>query len=92
MALFALSQQRTITNIESQTQRVPQLQKARGAMRRNHMNRAKELLTHLLNDDSGQDLIEYALVASILALCAVASEAALTNKIANEFNMITSHF
>ncbi len=56
------------------------------------MNRAKEILSNLLNDDSGQDLIEYALIASVLALCALASESALTNKIGNEFNMITNHF
>jgi len=48
----------------------------------------KRLLNTLLRDDSGQDLIEYALVASLLALAAVGAMSSLTNKIDNEFNRI----
>jgi pilus assembly protein Flp/PilA len=46
------------------------------------------LLTNLLNDDSGQDLIEYALVAALIALSAIGAMTALTNKINNEFNKV----
>jgi pilus assembly protein Flp/PilA len=46
------------------------------------------LLTKLLNDDSGQDLIEYALVAALIALSAIGAMTALTNKINNEFNKV----
>ncbi len=50
--------------------------------------RSKRLLANLLNDDSGQDLIEYALVAALLALSAVGALSSLTGKINNEFNRI----
>jgi Flp pilus assembly pilin Flp len=56
------------------------------------MNRTKQLLKSFLNDECGADLIEYALVAAILALSAVAAEASLTKKIGNEFNYITNNF
>jgi pilus assembly protein Flp/PilA len=46
------------------------------------------LLANLLNDDSGQDLIEYALVAALIALSAIGAMTALTNKINNEFNKV----
>lgn len=48
----------------------------------------KKLLKNLVVEDSGQDLIEYALVASVLALSALAAMGSLSNKISNEFNMI----
>jgi pilus assembly protein Flp/PilA len=50
--------------------------------------RNTRLLANLLNDDSGQDLIEYALVAAVLALAAVGAMSSLTNKIDNEFNKV----
>lgn len=50
--------------------------------------KCKRLLKNLLKDDSGQDLIEYALVASLLALAAIGAMSSLTNKIDNEFNRI----
>jgi pilus assembly protein Flp/PilA len=47
-------------------------------------------MTHLLRkiaaDDSGQDLIEYALVAAIVALGSVAALKTLGNGIGNTFN------
>jgi len=46
------------------------------------------LLTNLWKEDAGQDLIEYALVASLLALAAVSAMSSLTNKIDNAFNRI----
>jgi pilus assembly protein Flp/PilA len=45
-------------------------------------------LKNLLIEDSGQDLIEYALVAAFLALSAVAAMAPIANKMSNEFNGI----
>ncbi len=33
----------------------------------------KQLMKNLLNDESGQDLIEYALVAAVIALGAIAA-------------------
>jgi pilus assembly protein Flp/PilA len=47
-----------------------------------------ELLTSLLRDESGQDLIEYALIAALIAVAAIAAMRGLTNKINNEFNTI----
>jgi len=43
-------------------------------------------LKSLLTDDSGQDLVESALIA----LAAIASMRSLSNKISNEFNTIGS--
>ncbi|MFY9745105.1 MAG: Flp family type IVb pilin [Acidobacteriaceae bacterium] len=46
------------------------------------------LLKALLSEESGQDLIEYALIAALIALGAIVSMGSLTNQIANEFNGI----
>ena len=48
----------------------------------------KKLVKNLLAEDSGQDLIEYALVATVLALSALAAMGSLSNKISNEFNTV----
>jgi pilus assembly protein Flp/PilA len=48
----------------------------------------KQLLKKLATEDSGQDLIEYALVAALVGLVAVASITALKNSISNTFNSI----
>ncbi len=56
------------------------------------MNRTKKFFRNLLNDECGADLIEYALITSVLALCAVAAEGSLVNSIGNEFNMIANSF
>jgi pilus assembly protein Flp/PilA len=48
----------------------------------------KQLLKNLATDDSGQDLIEYALVAALVGLGAVASITTLKNTIANTFNSV----
>ena len=47
-----------------------------------------ELLTSLRQDDSGQDLIEYALVAALIALGAVASMKTVSTAIGNAFTSI----
>lgn len=57
-------------------------------MKNDGMKNKVWLLKRLLSDDSGQDLIEYALVAALLALSAVAAMGTLSNKISNEFNKV----
>jgi pilus assembly protein Flp/PilA len=52
------------------------------------MKNMKQLLTNLINEDSGQDLIEYALVAALVGLGAVAAMKGLSNTISNTFNTI----
>jgi len=52
------------------------------------MKTAKNLLTALLQDESGQDLIEYALVAGLIGLGAVAAMSGLSTKIGNAFTSI----
>ena len=48
----------------------------------------KQILKNLLNDESGQDLIEYALVAAVIALGAIAAMGSLKNAIGNAFNTL----
>jgi pilus assembly protein Flp/PilA len=43
-------------------------------------------MNNLMADESGQDLIEYALVAALVGLGSVASMQGLANSIANTFN------
>jgi pilus assembly protein Flp/PilA len=52
------------------------------------MTRFIQLLSSLQHDESGQDLIEYALIAALIAVAAIAAMKGLTNKISNEFNAI----
>jgi pilus assembly protein Flp/PilA len=47
------------------------------------------VLSDLARDESGQDLIEYALVAALVALGAVASMRGLGNKVASTFVAVT---
>ena len=42
----------------------------------------------LMDDESGQDLIEYALVAGLIALGAIAAMTGLSGKIGNAFNAV----
>ena len=48
----------------------------------------KKILKQLVADESGQDLIEYALVAALVGLGSVASMNSLAGSIANTFNGI----
>ena len=57
-------------------------------MEANIVTNTNALLKRLLSDDSGQDLIEYALVAALIALSAIAAMGNLSNKISNEFNKV----
>jgi len=50
----------------------------------------KQALGNLLRDESGQDLIEYALVAAILGLAAVAGMSSLASNISNAFSAVGS--
>ncbi len=50
----------------------------------------KQALLNLLRDESGQDLIEYALVAAILGLAAVAGMSSLASNISNAFSAVGS--
>jgi len=52
------------------------------------MKNMKQILTNLMNEDSGQDLIEYALVAALVGLGAVAAMGGLKNAVSNTFNTI----
>jgi pilus assembly protein Flp/PilA len=47
---------------------------------------ARAIILHLLRDESGQDLIEYALLGALISLSAVISIKGLANKIENTFN------
>jgi pilus assembly protein Flp/PilA len=48
----------------------------------------KALLKNLLHDESGQDLIEYALIAALIALAAITGMNTLAGKINNEFGTV----
>lgn len=56
------------------------------------MDRTRHMLKNLMNDECGADLIEYAFVASVLALSAVAAQGNLVNRAQNEFNVIANYF
>jgi pilus assembly protein Flp/PilA len=50
----------------------------------------KQLLKNLASEESGQDLIEYALVAALVGLGSVASMQSLAANIANTFNGVAT--
>jgi pilus assembly protein Flp/PilA len=50
----------------------------------------KRAIQKLLRDESGQDLIEYALTAAMIALAAVAAMSALATNISNAFSAVGS--
>jgi pilus assembly protein Flp/PilA len=52
------------------------------------MNATKNLLNNLLQDESGQDLIEYALVAGLIGLGAVTAMTSLSGKLTTVFTSI----
>lgn len=54
----------------------------------NEMNKGYGIFHTLMLDESGQDLIEYALVAGLIGVGAVISMSSLTTKIKNAFNGI----
>ena len=54
------------------------------------MSRMMEVLRSLHQDESGQDLIEYALVAALIAFAAVAAMQTLATQINGAFSTIGS--
>ncbi len=50
------------------------------------MKKIKQALVALIKDESGQDLIEYALVAGLIGIGAVVAMSGLSNKIGDAFN------
>jgi pilus assembly protein Flp/PilA len=55
------------------------------------MTQWKELASRLAQDESGQDLIEYALIAALLATGAIAGMRILGNAISSVFTTVTSN-
>jgi pilus assembly protein Flp/PilA len=51
-------------------------------------NKMKQLLKNLLSDESGQDLIEYALIAALIALVAITGLNGLAGSINAEFTKV----
>jgi len=47
-----------------------------------------QLLKNLMTEDSGQDLIEYALVAALVGLGAIGAMKGLANSIGSTFNSV----
>jgi len=54
------------------------------------LNNHKQLLKNLAVEDSGQDLIEYALVAALVGLGSVAALSGLDNSLTNTYNGVGS--
>lgn len=54
------------------------------------MNYLRRLCCDLLHDDCGQDLIEYALVAAMIALGATAAMKSLATEIGTSFTAIST--
>ena len=50
------------------------------------MKNMKQLLNNLVVEESGQDLIEYALVAALVGLGSVTAMGSLANSISSTFN------
>ncbi|SEG00193.1 pilus assembly protein Flp/PilA [Bryocella elongata] len=50
----------------------------------------KNFMLNLMTEESGQDLIEYALVAGLIGLAAVAAMSTLAGKISNAFSNVGS--
>ena len=54
------------------------------------MNNLRQVLTNFIRDESGQDLIEYALVALLIALGAVTAMGTLATSISSTFTAVSS--
>ena len=52
------------------------------------MKNIKHVFTSFVKDESGQDLIEYALVAGLIGLGAVVAMTGLSGKISTAFNTV----
>jgi pilus assembly protein Flp/PilA len=56
--------------------------------RKQMTNSLKSMFLAFAKDESGQDLIEYALVAALIALGAIAAMTGLSGKIGSAFNAV----
>lgn len=54
------------------------------------MSNLKDILVNLVRDESGQDLIEYALIAGLIALGATAAMNTLATAISTAFSTVGS--
>ncbi len=54
------------------------------------MKKVQQLLAKFMREESGQDLIEYALIAALIALAAIGAMSTLGSDISNEFNSVGS--
>ena len=54
------------------------------------MSKALKVFSNLLQDESGQDLIEYALVAGLIGLGAVVAMGTLSTSVKTAFNTVGS--
>ncbi len=54
------------------------------------MHYIRTLITELLQDESGQDLIEYALLAALIGLGAVAAVGKISGDVSGIFNSIAT--
>jgi pilus assembly protein Flp/PilA len=52
------------------------------------MKNMKQLLKNLVVEESGQDLIEYALVAALVGLASITAMKGLSSSIGNAFNSV----
>ena len=50
----------------------------------------RKLFVRFVSDHTGATAIEYALIAALIALGAIAAMGSLSNKISNEFNKVGS--
>lgn len=56
------------------------------------MTNIKQIIANLMSEESGQDLVEYALVTALIALGSVAAMKTLAASISTEFTAINTTF
>jgi pilus assembly protein Flp/PilA len=56
------------------------------------LHAALAISLRLIRDDSGQDIIEYALIAATIGLASVAGVHGLANSVANDLNIVVGDF
>ena len=52
------------------------------------MNNLQRILSHFLNDESGQDIVEYALVAALVALATIAGVGRVGSAVGSVFTSV----
>ncbi len=52
------------------------------------MNNLQQVLSHFLNDESGQDIVEYALVAALVALATIAGVGRVGSAVGSVFTSV----